>query len=921
MIVTEIYNGQGLGNQLWCYVVTRAIAKRGGYDFGIMHPERFKCLDFMNLDFGLPVIGGSGPEGGVPRTLPEGISHYYSERTIVDPKNGADIRMYDPTLAEIVDNTKVNGIMQDERYILDQKDEIREWLAIKPDFDSKEYASDSICVINFRGGEYVRIKEVFLAKKYWEDAVAHMRTIDPAMCFVVVTDDVPTAKKFFPSFAIHHKSIGSDYATIANAHYLILSNSSFAWFPAWLNEKAKLVIAPKYWAHHNVSDGYWSTGGAITSGWSYMDKSGALSSADECKKEFEEYEHAHRDWFEQPTIAENTLIVSNYYNDLSWVPQYTNDYLVYDQSADPILPPNIDQNKVSESEHRGHNIRDYCTYIIDHYDSLPDRTIFCAGNVFPRHVSQPYFNSVINATGFTPIFEAARHSPRRPIAHISTAGLYAEYNDSWYLRHHPTKYFHDYNDFLSFCFKNVTIPKYVEFAPGANYVVPKEHILKYPKSFYENLRLFVSHTDRAIPGESHLIERALYTIWHDEHELSDDMKSVLPADFTGVPKKVKLPSIGSLYRKTAGAAFSAQRKLAYASNKSRALMQYFTGKRNLSTLWQRPELVGSVRMYNRIMRILAAIHTRLALSFHALASREQVPISLAKKRQIAEYRKKICIYDAFIFFNELELLELRLSILDPYVDYFVIVEATETFSGKPKALVYEENKERFKKWAHKIIHHVTRDTPTSFYDAKVRLAETSDPLEANILHTALTSSNVPQGATHWLREFYQKECIKKALIGLNDTDICYISDIDEIWNPETSINYESSAVFKFKQLVYTYYLNNRSSEPWSGTFATQYKNIRTNSLNHLDSAHQTSYTYVKNGGWHFTNMGGAERIRTKLESYGHQEFNTPGIKTRIEEQMQSNKDFIGRQFKFWTDEKDLPEYLKEHKEQYKNLFK
>jgi beta-1,4-mannosyl-glycoprotein beta-1,4-N-acetylglucosaminyltransferase len=69
-----------------------------------------------------------------------------------------------------------------------------------------------------------------------------------------------------------------------------------------------------------------------------------------------------------------------------------------------------------------------------------------------------------------------------------------------------------------------------------------------------------------------------------------------------------------------------------------------------------------------------------------------------------------------MFFNELDLLELRLNILDPYVDYFVISEATITFSGKAKPLYYLENKIRFKKFEDKIIHNIVNDTPNNFTD-------------------------------------------------------------------------------------------------------------------------------------------------------------------------------------------------------------
>lgn len=285
MITTRIYKGQGLGNQLWCYVVTRAIAQKHGYKFGIANPENLKCHDFMNLNTGEVVSGGTGPEGGPPQSLPEGIKYYYNEHALYHPKTKLDIRTYDKNLVGIPDGTQLDGIMQDEQYIAEYKNDIRNWLAIKPESNKTLYASDDICIINFRGGEYTRIPDVFLPQSYWDNAIAHMRTINPNFRFVVVTDDPKTAREFFPNLEISHESIGSDYSIIYNAHYLILSNSSFAWFPAWLSQNAKKIIAPKYWAAHNVSDGYWSTGYALTKCFKYLDKNSTLSTYQECEKE------------------------------------------------------------------------------------------------------------------------------------------------------------------------------------------------------------------------------------------------------------------------------------------------------------------------------------------------------------------------------------------------------------------------------------------------------------------------------------------------------------------------------------------------------------------------------------------------------------------------------------------------------------
>ena len=62
------------------------------------------------------------------------------------------------------------------------------------------------------------------------------------------------------------------------------------------------------------------------------------------------------------------------------------------------------------------------------------------------------------------------------------------------------------------------------------------------------------------------------------------------------------------------------------------------------------------------------------------------------------------VYDCFTFFNEFELLEIRLNELDSVVDKFVLVEASKTHQGKEKPLFYNENKDRFKKFQDKIIH-------------------------------------------------------------------------------------------------------------------------------------------------------------------------------------------------------------------------
>ncbi|HAH30732.1 MAG TPA: glycosyl transferase [Elusimicrobia bacterium] len=289
MLTTELYNGQGLGNQLWSYVVTRALALDRGLDFGIMRREKFKGGDFMGLDFGKRVEGGSGPEGGPPSSLPRGIINYYVEKDIWHPEHHCDIRDYDPGLPAVPDNTKIEGLFQSEKYIAHRKNEIREWLRVKPAFDCRDFSAENICILNVRGGEYKGNPDLILPRKYWTDAVANMLLVNSRLKFVVITDDVKYAGNLLPEYKAFHFDIGKDYCIVKNARYLILANSSFSFFPAWTSEAVKYVIAPKYWARHNVSDGFWACAFNLYRDWLWQDRDGKLFTFEECESEYADY--------------------------------------------------------------------------------------------------------------------------------------------------------------------------------------------------------------------------------------------------------------------------------------------------------------------------------------------------------------------------------------------------------------------------------------------------------------------------------------------------------------------------------------------------------------------------------------------------------------------------------------------------------
>jgi hypothetical protein len=239
----------------------------------------------------------------------------------------------------------------------------------------------------------------------------------------------------------------------------------------------------------------------------------------------------------------NFLCISSYDNDLEWVGNYPNPHLIYDKTwnggsyKDVVVKPSGLKEKyphynIVNASPNGYNIYDYMTFILDHYDNLPDVISFIKGNTAGRHVTQEFFDKIINSKCFCPIEEWTFHDLDQPAlqngyAMLSPDGGWMETNNSWYLNtsSHPSKYFRTYNEFMQFCFKNPVLPRYVRFAPGTNYVVPKEYILKYNKIFYENIRTFVSHSQ--LSGESHMIERALYTIWMCNFDVADTMKELV----------------------------------------------------------------------------------------------------------------------------------------------------------------------------------------------------------------------------------------------------------------------------------------------------------------------------------------------------------------------------------------------------------
>jgi hypothetical protein len=285
VLATEFIHGQGLGNQLFCYVTTRMLAYRLGYDFGIGGLRNAgdsrvnkKGFYFMDLDYG--------------KEIPEGLVRYdeYRHALWTDAQLRTDIRLTDKKLLSIEDNTMIYGNLQSENYFGDRLDLVKDWLRVKEEYEHLDTNGKNICIMNFRGGDMVGNAGGFVSRKYWDNAIQRMLEYNSNMEFCIVTDDVRTANQMLPEYPAYHVDVAWDYVAIKNARNVICTTSTFSCFPLWTSETLEYCIAPKYWFHHNLSQGWWSLGCSIYSYPTYyMDRDGKLFTPEECKVEWEEY--------------------------------------------------------------------------------------------------------------------------------------------------------------------------------------------------------------------------------------------------------------------------------------------------------------------------------------------------------------------------------------------------------------------------------------------------------------------------------------------------------------------------------------------------------------------------------------------------------------------------------------------------------
>lgn len=228
------------------------------------------------------------------------------------------------------------------------------------------------------------------------------------------------------------------------------------------------------------------------------------------------------------------------------------------------------------------------------------------------------------------------------------------------------------------------------------------------------------------------------------------------------------------------------------------------------------------------------------------------------------------IIDNFLFRNEFDLLEIRLSTHYDYVDQFVIVEGSHTFTRKYKGYNLLEQKDRYAQW----------------WD-KVKLIQLGEP----------PPMNTPMEVEHWSRNHFQTQWID-----MSKDDVVVISDLDEILRPE-ALKFIRETDYDFYRLGMPFfnfkfnYLNTKGHTPWPSAKAFRgYFVEGMDGMRNVHSVPSGRQIELNHSGWHFSYLGDREWILEKMRSYSHPEDLTPEVEQNlhIETLISQGKDFGSR---------------------------
>lgn len=230
-----------MGNQMFQYSICRLVAEKKGYNFyipGIGDPELSDSTEGHHLAKYFPNINLGIKDGNVLYRYVE--DHNY--------------QIYNDKIFNVPDNTYIYGFYQTDKYYRGHEDEVRSWFTVEKDEQTdvilNKYNIEEYCYIHIRGTDYKTHNHWLLSKKYYSTAIDKIKEINPNVSFVIITDDVEYSNEMFPDIDAITNEMMVDFKLIYYSEYAIISNSTFAWWAAWLRDR-KSTISPSNWLNYN----------------------------------------------------------------------------------------------------------------------------------------------------------------------------------------------------------------------------------------------------------------------------------------------------------------------------------------------------------------------------------------------------------------------------------------------------------------------------------------------------------------------------------------------------------------------------------------------------------------------------------------------------------------------------------------------
>jgi beta-1,4-mannosyl-glycoprotein beta-1,4-N-acetylglucosaminyltransferase len=271
------------------------------------------------------------------------------------------------------------------------------------------------------------------------------------------------------------------------------------------------------------------------------------------------------------------------------------------------------------------------------------------------------------------------------------------------------------------------------------------------------------------------------------------------------------------------------------------------------------------------------------------------------------------IYDCFPFYNELDLLELRLSELYDYVDHFVLVEANTTHQSNPKPYYFEDNKSRYARYLDKIIH--------------------------------IKVDNMPGHADAWVNEKHHRDQIMQGIDRYegDENDLVFISDLDEIIRPKALEHIVNSpnSLFALRMSLHNFKFNYLRTQPgqydiWGMAVRkslidkdfspTEIRRLRFNFMQSPYQFKDSGIEVVEHGGWHFGYMGDNEWLINKAKNFAHAEVNRPefieqiDVEKSIAERREWNRGNANDRYEIVELDSYFPRTILENQDQYQQFI-